>query len=104
MPVMQGLDAAVDARAGSERGLDEDPPVIEFDGIGRDHGLFEPDRVAARLQRHELAAQTFMQMHQGGIDIVEAGDEPQPGAIEPRFALLRPDQNAPLLIERGFQQ
>ena len=104
MLAMQGLDAAIDTRAFGERGFDENPAVIKLDGLSRNHRLLDRNRVAARRQCHELSTQTFMQMHQSGIDIIEARDEPQPEAIELRFLLLRTDQDAPHLIRGSLEQ
>lgn len=100
MLAMQRLDAAIETGTLGQRGIDEGAAVIKLDGVGRDHRLLERDRVAPRLQGDELVTQALMQMHRGGLDIVEARNEPQPGTIGPGFVILCADQHHIGLIWR----
>ncbi|MCF8005644.1 MAG: hypothetical protein K9L32_15840 [Chromatiaceae bacterium] len=104
MPEAQALDPFIEACRLGEFGLDKHATMVEFDSVGRCNGHFKINPVGSGLEATEVSTQTLMQVHQGRVDVIEAGGKPQPWPIELRNALSGANRDDPRTVGLRLEQ
>jgi hypothetical protein len=104
MPESQALNAVVKASRLGKLGLDKHATMVEFDSVGRCDGRFKLDPVGSRLEAIEVSTQALMQVHQGRVDVIEAGDKPQPWTTQLWSAISCANRNDPRTVRLRLQK